>query len=121
MVPTAPAPHGRKGKVSTKEKASQKKTPSNAAICVMKPSKKLRNSGKSYAKGFTTDSDDGESTEVAHNPMKKKQSHKGRRTPIPTKTMPRRNGITPPTVGKKKSSSPPSKELPKKAHQMTAA
>jgi len=30
VVPTAPSPHGRKGKVSTKDKGSQKKTPSKA-------------------------------------------------------------------------------------------
>ena len=70
---------------------------------------------------MNTESDDAESIDVVHNPLKKKSSQKGRRTTIPTKMKPGRNGITSPAVGKKKSSEPPSKEAPKKVHQKTAA
>ena len=73
VVPTATSPHGRKGKVLTKDKGSQKKTPSNAATGATKPSKKPRNCGKSYVKGFTTESNV-EPIEAVHNPLKKKLS-----------------------------------------------
>ena len=73
----------------------------------------------SYAKGFTTASDDEESVEVVHTPLKKKSPQKGKGTPITTKTKHRSNAITPPAVGKEKSSFYSLKELPKKAYQKT--
>jgi len=121
VATTTPSPHRRKGKVLNKEKASKKKTASKTSSCVMKPSKKPRNSSKSYAKGFTTASDDEESVEVVHTPLKKKSPQKGKGTPITMKTKHRSNStITPPAIGKEKSSSSSSKELPKKAHQKTS-
>jgi len=120
VATTTPSPHGRKGRVSNKKKASKKKTVSKTSSGAKKPSTKSRNSSKSYAKGFTTLSDDKESVEVVHTPLKKKSPQKEKGIPITTKTKHRSNAITPPAVGKEKSSSSSSKELPKKAHRKTS-
>ena len=121
VATTNPSPHGRKGKVSNKEKVSKKKTASKTSSGAKKPSTKPMNSSKSYAKGFTTPSDDEESVEVVLTPLKKKSPLKGKGTPITTKTNHRSNAITPPAVGKEKSSSSSAKVGTKKAHQKSSS
>jgi len=120
VATSTPPLHGRKGKASKKGKVSKKKTESKISSGSKKPSKKLKTSSKSYAKGFTTPSDNEESVEVVHTPLKKKSPLKGKGTPMSTKAKQRLNAITPPAVGNEKSTSSSEKVGTKKALQKTS-
>ena len=110
----------RKGKVSNKGKVLKKKAASKISSGAKKPSTKMMNSSKSYAKGFTTPSDNEESVEEVLTPLKKKSPLKGNGTPITTKTNHGLNAIIPPAVGNEKSSSSSTKVGTKKALQKTS-